>query len=84
MVSKFVIVELENGLNATNASAFVNLTGKFTSSIKLKYKNKELDAKSIMGLMSLALYKSSEVTIVVDGPDQVEALEAVSEFLIRE
>ena len=57
---------------------------KFHSAIFLTKDGKKVNAKSIMGIMSLALASGSEVVLEADGNDEQEALEALTEFISKE
>ena len=71
------------GLDARNSSNLVSQCGKFTSDVKLYLGNTGVDAKSIMGVMSLNAQKGEILKITVNGIDEVEALEEIS-FLIQD
>lgn len=71
-------IENKTGIHARPASVFVQTATKFKSKVQLKAKGKTADAKSILMLMSLGLAKGTEVTIVADGPDEDEAIKALS------
>ena len=62
----------------------MRLAGRFRSDLKLTKDDMTVDAKSIMGVMMLAAECGSEVIITAEGPDEIEAMEAVAEFLERE
>ncbi|MEJ2177672.1 MAG: HPr family phosphocarrier protein [Gammaproteobacteria bacterium] len=66
------------GLHARAASKLVKLTAGFESSIKLIGKNQEVDAKSIMGILMLAATQGTEIKIIADGPDEEDAVAAIS------
>lgn len=76
-----VIVTLEIDLQARNAAAFVQIANRFESKIYLVKGNRETDAKSIMGVMSLGMGKGTEVLIRAEGEDAPEALIVIQNFL---
>lgn len=82
MVSKEVTIGNATGLHARPAQKFVQLAGKFQSQIQI-YKNNEskTDAKSILGLMSLALEKGTTITIEATGDDEQEAVDQLIELI---
>ncbi|MBR1876178.1 MAG: HPr family phosphocarrier protein [Lachnospiraceae bacterium] len=59
----------------------VQTANRYESSVYIDVQSKHVNAKSIMGMMSLALKNGEEVTIVTDGADEEEALKGVGEFL---
>ena len=69
------------GLHARPATVAVNAASKFKSEIKVSYKGKAVNMKSIMGVMSLGIPTQSEVTISCEGEDEDEAIEQIEEVL---
>ena len=65
------------GLHARPAAVFVQTTSKFKSSVKVRRGEQEVDGKSIMGLMMLAAEEGAELTIVVNGPDEQDVIQAL-------
>lgn len=81
MVEKTVEVTLETGLQARAAAQFVQEANRFTSDLFLEKDGKRVNAKSIMGLMSLAITKGESITLIADGPDEDIALSALITFI---
>ncbi|MBU8880921.1 HPr family phosphocarrier protein, partial [Bacillus sp. FJAT-29790] len=81
MVEKQVEVRLKTGLQARPAALFVQEANRFSSDVFLEKDGKKVNAKSIMGLMSLAVSTGSVITLIVDGKDETEALEELSEYI---
>ncbi|AGX06173.1 MULTISPECIES: HPr family phosphocarrier protein [Bacillaceae] len=84
MVEKQVEVKLRTGLQARPAALFVQEANRFSSDIFLEKDGKKVNAKSIMGLMSLAVSTGSVVNLVADGSDEEEALEELSQYIQQE
>lgn len=74
----------ETGIHARPATLLVQTASKFSSDINLEYKEKSVNLKSIMGVMSLGVGQGSDVTILAEGSDEVEAIEAISETMKKE
>lgn len=70
-----------DGIHARPAGLLVKEAGKFTCSIKLHKNGKSADAKRIFAVMALAAKKDETVQVVADGPDEEEAIAAISAFL---
>ncbi|MBA4548257.1 HPr family phosphocarrier protein [Thermoactinomyces intermedius] len=83
MVEKKVTVQLETGLHARPAALFVQEANKFASEIFVVKGNKKVNAKSIMGIMSLAVSRGTEITITAEGSDEEEAVEKLVELVSR-
>lgn len=75
--------EIKNklGLHARPASLVVKLAGKYTSEIELIKEDTEVNAKSILGVMMLAAGPGQRVTITAEGPDEVEAVDALAALI---
>ncbi|UOQ85220.1 HPr family phosphocarrier protein [Gracilibacillus salinarum] len=80
MLEKEIVIGVEPGLQARPAAQFVQKANSFTSEIFVEKENRQINAKSIMGLMSLALSKGSSIKIITDGSDEQEALAELSAF----
>ncbi|MFC7393885.1 HPr family phosphocarrier protein [Scopulibacillus cellulosilyticus] len=84
MVEKEMEVKLKGGLQARPAALFVQEANRFHSNLYLVKDNKKVNAKSIMGIMSLAIGADSKVTLVAEGEDESEAIEALQKFVQNE
>ncbi|HLR53593.1 MAG TPA: HPr family phosphocarrier protein [Pseudogracilibacillus sp.] len=84
MLERSLTVELESGLQARPAAQFVQEANKFEADLFLEKDGKRINAKSIMGLMTLALAKGEDVSIIADGPDESDAMEQLSQFISSE
>jgi len=83
MEKKFTIID-EMGLHARPATVLVNTAGKFVAEITLNYNGKSVNLKSIMGVMSLGVPHQAEITIVAEGDDAAEAIEALETTLAEQ
>lgn len=81
LLERSVKVTLETGLQARPAAQFVQEANKYSSDLFLEKDGKRINAKSIMGLMTLALAKGEEVAIIADGSDEESAIEALAQFI---
>lgn len=84
MVEKQVKVNLKTGLQARPAALFVQEANRFASDIFLEKDGKKVNAKSIMGLMSLAVSSGTEINLIAEGSDEQEAVEALEKFVQQE
>ena len=69
------------GLHARPATMFVQTAKKFKSQIKIRKNNNIVDAKSIIGVLSLGAERGDEVTIIVEGEDAEDALNALLDLI---
>ncbi|MBT2678943.1 HPr family phosphocarrier protein [Bacillus sp. ISL-35] len=84
MVEKQVEVKLKTGLQARPAALFVQEANRFSSDIFLEKDGKKVNAKSIMGLMSLAVSAGASVNLIADGNDEEEAVAKLAEYIQNE
>ncbi|HET7629568.1 MAG TPA: HPr family phosphocarrier protein [Bacillales bacterium] len=80
-MEKEVTVELKTGLQARPAALFVQEANRFSSDIFLEKGGKKVNAKSIMGIMSLAVACGETVTLSSNGQDEAKALQALADFI---
>ncbi|EMT52875.1 HPr family phosphocarrier protein [Brevibacillus borstelensis] len=81
MREKQVVVHLPQGLHARPATLFVKTATAFSSEIGLVKGDKSANAKSIIGVMSLAVANGETVKLTADGSDEEEALDKLAAFL---
>lgn len=78
-----LVVENTSGIDALLAQKVVRTASDFESDIILRYDNKEVDLKSILGIMSLAVLEGAKVEIIAKGVDAEEAIEKLKAMLIK-
>lgn len=83
MTSSTVPIVNDLGLHARAAAKFVHAAGRFAARIRVARGGREMDGKSIMGLLLLAAARGSSITITADGPDEVDALAALCALVER-
>jgi len=81
MFQQNVIVKNKTGLHARPAALFVQTANKFKSEIFIEKQGKKVNAKSIMGVMSLAVSKGTEIIISAQGEDEKEAVNKLVELI---
>ncbi|MFB1098304.1 MULTISPECIES: phosphocarrier protein HPr [Bacillaceae] len=81
MQEKTFTITSETGIHARPATLLVNKAGQFNSEIELAYKERKVNLKSIMGVMSLGVPQGAQVVITADGNDEEAALEGIQEVL---
>jgi phosphocarrier protein HPr len=84
MAQKTFTVTAETGIHARPATLLVQTASKFDSDVHLEYKEKKVNLKSIMGVMSLGVGKDAQITIITEGSDEEEALKSLEETLNKE
>ncbi|HCM91567.1 MAG TPA: HPr family phosphocarrier protein [Lachnospiraceae bacterium] len=81
MKKKSITIKLENGLEARPIAMLVQVASRYESSIYIETGDKKVNAKSIMGMMTLILSAGDTITVSADGKDEDEALEGIDEYL---
>ena len=78
---KSVTVKMSDSMEATPIAHLVQLANQFNCQIYFEMDTKKVNAKSIMGMMSLVLGSGMEVTIDAEGDDEAKAVEEMEKFL---
>lgn len=81
MASKKITINLPTGLEARPVALLVQVASKYESSIYIECENKKVNAKSIMGMMSLGLVTGEDVVVSAVGDDETEALDSIEKYL---
>ncbi len=84
MYSKEVVVRCESGLHNKQATYFVQKANEFESSIHMVSGERKMNAKSLLGIMSLGIITGTVVTLSASGPDEEAAVVALEELLQRD
>ena len=81
MIKKPITIHLSTGLEARPVAQLVQVASQYESKIHVEVEEKRVNAKSIMGMMSLSLMDGDLVTVVADGKDEKEAADGIEKFL---
>lgn len=81
MVTKNMTIEIKTGLEARPVAVFVQVASQFESSIYVEHESKKVNAKSIMGMMTLGLAAGENVTVSAEGNDEEEAIKSIEKYL---
>lgn len=81
MFSKKIVVRCESGLHNKQATYFVQKANEFDCSIWLESDNRKMNAKSLLGIMSLGIVTGAEVTLSAQGQDAEAAVDALEILL---
>ena len=84
MFSKEIIVRCESGLHNRQATYFVQKANEFECSIYLESENRKMNAKSLLGIMSLGIVTGAVVTLSAVGADAEAAVSALEALLARD
>lgn len=81
MISKTVVVQNQVGLHARPATFFIQKANEFKSSIWVEKDERRVNAKSLLGVLSLGITKGTEIAIITDGVDEEEAIDALESLV---
>ena len=84
MFNKEIVVRCESGLHNRQATYFVQKANEFESSIYLESGNRKMNAKSLLGIMSLGIATGTVITLSAVGTDAEAAVNALEELLQRD
>lgn len=81
MIQRSMQIQLANGLEARPVAVLVQKASMFDSKIYIEAEGKKVNAKSIMGMMSLGLNMGEQVTVIADGDDEAAAVENLENYI---
>ena len=81
MFHKEIVVRCESGLHNRQATYFVQKANDFESRIWIESGNRKMNAKSLLGIMSLGIFKGDSITLAAEGNDAESAVIALEELL---
>ncbi len=84
MLSKKIIIKIPTGLEARPVALLVQVASQFESNVYVECEEKRINAKSIMGMMSLGLPAGEEINVIIDGSDEEAAMESIEKYLCGE
>ena len=81
-MKKSVVVKMQQDFEARPIANLVQVANRYESKIYLEHGDSRVNAKSIMGMMSLALLNGEEILVDAEGADEAEAVAEIEEFLV--
>jgi len=81
MTQRTVKIKLQNGLEARPVAVLVQVASQFESTVYIESEGKRMNAKSIMGMMSLELDSGATVVVSAEGIDEQKAIDSIEVFL---
>ena len=84
MYTTQTVVKCESGLHNKQATYFIQKANEFRSSIWIEVEDRRINAKSLLGVLSMGVTTGTNVTLVADGSDEEAAVSALSEMLVKD
>jgi phosphocarrier protein len=81
MISRDVTIKNNVGLHARPATFFIQKANSYRSSIWVEREDRRVNAKSLLGVLSLGIVKGTTITLIADGADEEEALSGLAELV---
>ena len=78
MISRDVTITNNVGLHARPATFFIQKANSYRSSIWVEHEDRRVNAKSLLGVLSMGIVKGTTITLIADGADEEEALEGLA------
>jgi len=82
MISKDITVQNEVGLHARPATFFIQKANEFKSFITISKDDRKVNAKSLLGVLSLGITKGTQVTLTAEGPDEEDAVAELESLIM--
>ena len=81
MITKKIKIQIQSGLEARPVAVLVQVASQYSSSIYVEVEDKKVNAKSIMGMMTLDLPVGEQVVVTADGVDEEKAVNDIEKYL---
>ena len=81
MISREVLISNNIGLHARPATFFIQKANSYKCSIWVEKEERRVNAKSLLGILSLGIVKGMTITVMADGPDENEAVEGLIDLV---
>ncbi len=83
MTKREITIRLDSGLETRPVAILVQMASQFQSEVYIESENRRVNAKSIMGMMTLGLDTGAEVTVSTNGSDEQEAINCIEAYLTK-
>lgn len=84
MFTKTTVVRCESGLHNRQATLFIQKANEFKSSIWIEAEDRKINAKSLLGILSMGIMPDDTVKLIAEGPDEENAVNILSEMLLKD
>ena len=83
MIEKSMQVQLPSGMEARPVAVLVQVASEHECTVYIESEGRKVNAKSIMGMMSLGLDSGETITVIADGQDEKQAVKDIEEYLLK-
>lgn len=81
MITKSMEIRIPAGLDPSTIALFIQTASQYDSKVYVQSENKRVNAKSLMGMMTLGLPRGASLTVVAEGVDEDRAIEDIEKYL---
>lgn len=81
MIQRTLKINLNKGLEARPVAMLVQIASQYDSKVYVETEGRKINAKSIMGMMSIGLHNGDELNVITDGTDETNAIAHVEKYL---
>ena len=80
----YTVVKCESGLHNKQATYFIQKANEFRSSIWIEADDRKINAKSLLGVLSMGITTGTEITLIAEGSDEEAAVKSLSAMLVKD
>lgn len=84
MLAREITVVNDVGLHARPATFFIQKANSYKASIWIEKEDRRVNAKSLLGVLSMGIVKGTKITVIADGEDEMDAVEGLSYLIVNE
>ena len=84
MYTEKTVVKCESGLHKKQATYFIQKANEFRSSIWVEADDRKINAKSLLGVLSMGITTGTEIALIAEGPDEEAAVKALAAMLVKD
>lgn len=84
MISRDVTIVNSVGLHARPATFFIQKANSYKASVWIEKDDRRVNAKSLLGVLSMGIVKGTVITLIADGPDETDALDGLEKLILSE
>ena len=82
MITRSMDVRIPQGLDPSTIALFIQIASQYESSVYVEVDNKKVNAKSLMGMMTLGIPEGGIIDVIADGDDENQAIEHIEKYLM--
>lgn len=81
MITKSMEIKIPEGLDPSSIALFIQIASQYDSKVYVQVDEKKVNAKSLMGMMTLGIPQGGEINVIADGDDESQAVDHIQQYL---